>query len=64
MGLVFTDLLHDPQVVDEGEEVAAGEVGDGFLREGVDRVPELVNFGTLVGLWGGGNWCGSGLGVW
>lgn len=59
---MFADLLHDAQVVDEGEEVAAGEVGDGFLGEGVDGVSELVDLGASVGLWGGGSGCSPSFG--
>jgi len=46
MGFVLADLLHDAEVVDEGVEVAAGEVSYWFVGEGIDGVSELVHFGT------------------
>jgi hypothetical protein len=55
VGFVFTNLLHDAEIVDGGEEVAPGEVGDrleGNIGSG-DGVAKFIDFGGAGGLVGG-----------
>lgn len=44
MGLALADLLHGPQEVDGGEEVAPGEFRHGFRRQLADGVAQFVDF--------------------
>ncbi len=51
---MFGDFLHDAEVGYCCEEVAVGEGGDGFGREGCCWVAEFVDFGFgFLGLVGG-----------
>ena len=46
MGFALADLLHDAEVVDEGEEVATGEVSDGLVGLGTNGVTKFIDLGT------------------